>query len=204
MSIRKPDFGFIGHKQGKLTVVEYLGNLKWLCECECGETVDLYKQQINGKNISSCGCLYGTGKPGRTTTGTPERNVYNMMRQRCNNPNYNRYHDYGGRGITVCERWLGEDGFRNFLSDMGKRPTVDHLLDRIDNSSGYSPENCEWRLPREQMRNTRRNINITFRGKTQCLCDWADELGIHRATLAYRVKHWSIEKALTTPVSYRN
>lgn len=80
------------------------------------------------------------------------RNWRNMI-DRCGNPKHQYYHRYGGRGITVCERWLGPDGFANFYADMGAKPTPQHSLDRINNHLGYSPENCKWATKREQAQN---------------------------------------------------
>lgn len=75
------------------------------------------------------------------------------MKQRCLNPNNNQFHNYGARGITVCDRWL--DSFENFYNDMGEPPTSSHSLDRIDNDRGYSPDNCRWATPSEQTYNRR-------------------------------------------------
>lgn len=114
---------------------------------------------------------------------------YNTMMQRCYNPNNSQYADYGGRGITVCERWQqnqpNAQGFWNFVADMGDKPEGS-TLDRIDNSKNYTPENCRWATRREQQRNRRNNIVITFNGQTMVAEDWAQKLGISKSTILWR------------------
>jgi hypothetical protein len=120
----------------------------------------------------------------------PQVYAYQSMLQRCYNPNNPQYKDYGGRGVTICERWQsGKDGqgFTNFTRDMGIKPK-DALLDRIDNDKGYSPDNCKWSTRKEQQRNRRNNIFITYQGKTQCAKDWSIELGVNNITLLRRYK----------------
>ncbi len=120
------------------------------------------------------------------------------MRGRCRDPRNKCFANYGGRGITVCERW---SDFAAFLADMGPRPSLEHSIDRIDNSAGYSPENCRWATKSDQMRNTRRNNNLTFRGETLCVSAWAERVGIARRTLLSRIKlGWSVERVLTAPL----
>lgn len=119
------------------------------------------------------------------------------MKSRCQKKNFKQYKDYGGRGISVSEKWMK---FENFLNDMGEQPKG-MSLERIDNNKGYSSENCKWATEYEQKRNTRRNHWIEFRGEKKCLADWATEIGIKSNTLINRLYrgHWPIEKALTTP-----
>lgn len=106
------------------------------------------------------------------------------MIQRCNNKDNFQYNDYGGRGITVCDRWdINKGGsFENFLQDMGEKPK-DKSLDRVDNNkliNGYSPENCKWSTRKEQSINKRNNKLYTYNNKTQCRKAWLDEIGIKR------------------------
>lgn len=131
---------------------------------------------------------------------SPAYNSWDTMIQRCTNRNNSNYFRYGGRGITVCERWLD---FRNFLEDMGKRP-VGMTLDRIDNNGDYSPENCRWATRKEQAAN-RNNSFYTLKGVTKSWADWFKHFGIKRSTFDQRVYcyKWSIEKALMTPVRKR-
>lgn len=132
------------------------------------------------------------------------RRIWRAMWNRCNNPKHTKYSFYGGRGITVCDRWSGENGFENFKNDMGERPSPLHEIDRRDNSLGYAPDNCHWVTPDVQARNKRSNRNITYNGKTQCLTDWAKELGMSRITLLKRIRMgWDEIEALTRPVDHR-
>lgn len=121
-------------------------------------------------------------------------NIYNGMKQRCTNPNAENYKFYGGRGITVCDRWL--ESFTNFLEDMGDRPQG-YQLDRIDNSKGYSPENCRWVQPIENSSNTRRNVKFEYEGETLTISEIARRSGIHIETLRSRLKSGlTIEESL--------
>jgi len=127
--------------------------------------------------------------------------IYNSwidILQRCNNTKNRRYKDYGGRGITVCERWLK---FKNFLEDMGKKPAFKSQIDRTDNNKGYYKSNCRWTTSKEQSRNRRSNRLITYKNKTQCLIVWSEELDIDYNKLYLRIYryNWSIEKTFTTP-----
>ena len=107
------------------------------------------------------------------------------MRSRCTSPSTAQFKHYGGRGITVCERW---ESFENFLADMGERP-IGKTLDRIDVDGNYEPSNCRWATQSEQMNNTHRSVK--YQGKT--LTEWSKELGVKYDTLSYRLrKHGSV------------
>lgn len=122
---------------------------------------------------------------GNTGKKTSEYQAWQNMKLRCYWSGWRDYHRYGGRDITVCNRW--KNSFDNFLADMGNKPSSRHQLDRIDNDGNYEPGNCQWVLPRENARNRSDTRLITYNGKTQCLWDWSRELNIHHATLTYRL-----------------
>ena len=182
------------------------GNYRWLCECNCGTEKIILGSNLKRGHTKSCGCLLREGN--NTTHGHSKKgkisktyDSWHSMIQRCTNPNNIAYHDYCGRGITVCKRWLK---FENFLEDMGEVP-IGYSIDRIDNDGNYCKSNCRWSTRSEQQRNTTRNHMISFRGKTQCLAAWAEEFHINYSTLCSRIfiYGWSIKKALTTPVKKR-
>ena len=122
------------------------------------------------------------------------------MKQRCLNPKNDNFPKYGGRGITICDRW---QKFLNFAEDMGFRP-VGTTLDRKNNDGNYEPGNCRWATPIEQSRNTRRNKPITIDGQTQLVTDWIEEYGIGVGTFYQRLKRgWDEQRAMTTPADSR-
>lgn len=131
-----------------------------------------------------------------------EYRTWRSMVERCTKLDHHAYSDYGGRGITVDENW--RTNFWSFLTDVGPKPSEDVSLDRIDNDKGYYKENIRWATQAIQCRNTRYNININYRGKTQCLMDWSRELRIPFATLAKRKRSgWSDLDVLTKPINLR-
>ena len=120
------------------------------------------------------------------------------MKQRCCNPKNPQFHDYGGRGIYIYGPWLE---YKAFLEDMGEVPEG-MTLERVDNHKGYGPDNCIWAPRSVQARNTRQTRILTFKGKTQCMKDWANDYGLTREQLRDRLNKlgWPLEKALTTPI----
>jgi hypothetical protein len=128
----------------------------------------------------------------------PEYGSWRAMKDRCLNPRHSAYDRYGGRGVTICERWLT---FANFFADMGPRPTPEHSLDRVDANGNYEPENCRWATDAEQNQNSRKNRFLTHDGQTLCVSEWARRIGIKAATLEQRLNlGWSVERALTAPL----
>ena len=114
----------------------------------------------------------------------PEYDAWLNMKRRCYDSENRRYPRYGGRGIRVCDRWLGRDGFKNFLSDMGRRPVNtkqrEWSIDRIDNNGDYAPENCRWATAKEQSSNRKSNLEITLWGNRYCVSEACEMLKINR------------------------
>jgi len=134
---------------------------------------------------------------------TPEHIAWLNMKSRCFNPNNKQYSDYGGRGITICDRWLNSS--QNFLADMGTKPSPKHSLDRIDNNADYSPKNCRWATKAEQVNNKRNNKPlITIGNETWTIVQWANKMGYGKTVIQGRLKMgWSDYKAVMTPVKQR-
>jgi hypothetical protein len=158
-----------GHKFGRWTVEieadRRKGHRQWLCRCECGSKKVIFGTNLKRGLSRSCGCLQRElqtkplthGQSGRRRTS--EYIAWFNMKQRCYNPQYTRYKNWGGRGIRVCDRWL--NSFENFLIDMDSKPSPEHSLDRKDNDGDYEPSNCRWATDMEQRRNrTRRYANL--------------------------------------------
>ena len=152
---------------GRLLVIKRVGSDKygcalWLCLCDCGNIVIIRGASLTAKNkpTQSCGCLHSENakkaktKHGHCTrvTRSTEWIAWKNMKTRCHNINAQYYKDYGGRGITVCDRW---NSFENFLADMGPKPSPDYSIDRINNDGDYCPENCKWSTAKEQRTNQR-------------------------------------------------
>lgn len=134
-------------------------------------------------------------------TGTAEYKAWASMINRCYRMTDRGYHNYGGRGITVCQEWRGPGGFIGFFACLGNRPTPGHTLDRIEVDGNYEPGNVRWSTMKEQGRNRRNNRLLTFRGRTMPLSQWAESIGITKATLVSRLGYlgWTLEQSLTVP-----
>lgn len=164
-----------GRQFGRLTVIEESGRkhnrITWLCKCECGnEAILTSNRLLHSQGTKSCGCLRSeTSAKKAMSHGMAKTRIYEIwssMKKRCENKKNKNYKRYGGRGITVCERW---QNFEGFYEDM-KVGYEDHLtIDRKDNNGNYEPSNCRWSTQQEQMSNYSRNRFITINGETDTI-----------------------------------
>lgn len=214
----------IGQQFTRLTIVEFAFTKKrkryWKCLCVCGNITYNCTATLRGGESKSCGCwrddilrarerpkkpkLPKPPKPPkpRAYYYLPEYKTWGSMRARCLNPKHSQYKDYGGRGITIIPEWYS---FAAFYADMGPRPSPQHSIDRINNDLGYSPENCRWATRKEQARNKRNTILLTYRGETMTIPDWAQTLGIKAKIIRNRMRYgWSVERILSESVIHKS
>lgn len=194
-----------GQRYWKLTVIRLVGRNKhgqrlWECLCDCGQITVAPGSSIRYGSTKSCGCgkySYQLGEKSRThgMSGTRTYRAFHSMLRRCTDTKDKAYASYGGRGITICDRWIGWGGFENFYADMGECP--DSLsLERMDVNGNYEPENCKWATTEEQANNKRNSRFITWKGQTRTITAWCSLLGHNGTWLAKRLKKYSFEKAM--------
>lgn len=196
----------IGKTYGRLTIIDGSEkDLKIKCSCDCG-VVGLYKRHnVLSGNTKSCGCLkletrsnFVHGE-GAVRKRTPEYTTWLGIKDRCRNPNSASYCRYGALGIKVSEEWM--DSYEAFLRDMGRRPSKDHSIERVDGNKGYERDNCVWATRKQQNRNRITNRSVTAFGKTMCLIEWAEASGISKSCLMQRINKlgWDFHRAISTP-----
>lgn len=173
------------------------GMWRWECLCDCGKVCLVAGTNLGNGRTRSCGCL--RRPPSQKThglSGSVEYETWRSMKDRCYNPRAPQYVNYGGRGIEVCSRWL--NSFEHFLSDMGRRPSSRHSLDRIDNHGHYEPENCRWATADVQQNNRRSNHYVEYMGERMTVTQAAKKAGANIVLVRSRVKRgWPIDRALS-------
>jgi hypothetical protein len=207
----------IGERYGRVVVLE-VGEIdgprtKVRIRCDCGTDKEVYACNLRAGHTQSCGCLHKERTSaarlthGHTPVGTDgkqrmskEYKAWSHMIQRCYNQNDERYPAYGGRGITVCDRWRHD--FSLFYADVGAAPSPSHSLDRRRVNGDYEPSNCRWATPQQQAENRQDTVRLRFRYRMQPLTRLARRFGIPVEVLRVRVARlgWSVERALTTSV----
>jgi hypothetical protein len=198
-----------GQRFGRLVALERYserteyGKSQWECKCDCGCILLVVTGALTTGNTKSCGCQRtdssrqnGLNRKTHGMTGTAEYKAWQSLRERCFDPEHEQYHNYGGRGITVCERW--QESFENFYEDMGARPGIGYSIDRKDNDGNYEPSNCRWATFQEQINNRRVSVLYDFEGERLTVSDIARRTGIPVGTLESRVRRMnlSIEEAV--------
>lgn len=190
----------------RLTVLKFIGidiskNKYWECLCDCGNTKTIAAKHFTTGKTQSCGCFQASDASQRALThgessstgDTSEYHIYCTAKQRCHNPNNHAYNRYGGRGIE-----FRFNSYEEFLAYLGRRPSLQHSLDRIDNDGHYEIGNVRWATNGEQSRNTRVNRWLTAHGITKCLSDWSATLGMSESSVRERVENgWCEECAVT-------
>lgn len=199
-----------GQTFGRLTAIKkvYTKNNKqyWLFKCSCGNEKVINKNHVREGSINSCGCLLKENNTGYKH-GLSKTRLYSIfmgMKNRCYNPNEPAFKNYGQRGIFVCKEWLNNPkAFVEWALSNGYNDNL--TIERIDVNKGYCPENCTWIPLEKQVRNTRVNRRITYKGITKCLAEWCETLGLNqRRTEDRLLRGWSIDRAFSTkePLKY--
>jgi hypothetical protein len=208
-----------GKRFGELTVVRRDGVRVyrsmsvplWKCVCDCGNETDVLGPDLRNGHTKSCGCRRNKNKSTLThgLSKTREYCILRAMKDRCYNKKIKAYPYYGGRGISVCERWRVGDGVKSsvecFLEDMGPRPSISHSVERRDVDGNYEPSNCYWATQKEQCRNRRNTRWVELDGKKLSLGDAIESVGsdVHYEVAACRLAHgWDLKRALQ-PETFR-
>ena len=203
---------YVGSKFGNLTVIgvdpayvrkTYNSN-HWLFKCDCGTVVSESPSRVLNGHKKSCGCRKITRITKHGCYNDPFYHIWWSMMRRCYNTNNHNYKRYGGRGIKVCDEWQDVESFVAWAHLTYNSTQHQKTLDRIDNNKGYSPENCKWSTPKEQSNNRRNTVTFTINNVTKPLSEWCDEYNMPISVVGSRIRvmGWSIEKALTTPITY--
>jgi hypothetical protein len=190
----------IGERFGRLSVVSYQGsnnsrNSLWTARCDCGNLTSVVGTALTRGKTQSCGCLRAESmrqtarknrRHGEGGNKSPEYSAWSNMKDRCLNQKHHAYQEYGGRGITVCTRWLV---YENFIADVGRRPSPGHSLDRYPNNNGnYEPGNCRWANRSQQQQNKRGNVLLTLGERTLTVAEWSRSLRIPDSTIRNRMR----------------
>lgn len=191
---------------GQLRVVKLgnrakCGKIRWVCQCDCGNQVEVRSDHLLSGHTTSCGCYNGCCHATHNKTNTRLFRIWGNMKSRCFHTNDKDYKNYGGRGIAVCEEW--SNSFEKFYEWSISNGYNDYLtIDRIDVNGNYEPNNCRWTTIKHQNNNRRNNKMITYKGETHTLSQWCEKLNLSYDAIEKRLTKYgySIERAFTQPV----
>lgn len=200
-----------GQKFNRLLVIEPTrlknGKFAWKCVCDCGNTIVTQGAHLKSGKTKSCGCYKNESFIHRNTIHGLSRTKLNSVlygiKSRCENPNNIGYKNYGGRGISVCDEWKGNNGLLNFYNWAINNGYKEGLqIDRINNDGNYEPSNCRWITPRENLLNKRNTIFCEYNGENVSLKELSMKFGIPYKRLRSRIIdfNWDVEKAIFTPI----
>ena len=196
-----------GQRFGRLVVLERCGTVHgqalWLCKCDCGNEARIRGSCLRRGESKSCGCLASELASSRLRTHGKSKTrlfkIWSCMKERCLKPYHKSYADYGGRGITICDKWTSNfEAFFQWAMSNGYSETLS--IDRIDTNGNYEPSNCKWSNAMEQANNRRSSRKLYFDGQEKTISEWAATRGLHPDTLLRRLKNgWSTSDAILTP-----
>lgn len=196
----------VGQKFGRLTALKYCESVprygaQWLWQCDCGGQKIAVAAKVKAGQVLSCGCLKQT----HGLSKIPEYFAWKTLRARCFNTKSTSFKNYGGRGVIVCDRWNygegGLSGFECFIKDMGRRPSPEHSIERVDVDGNYCLENCIWATDEVQSRNKRNNVMVSYKGETMIISDAIRAGGNNPISTVYSrlERGWSLDDAIETP-----
>lgn len=204
-----PLIDLTGKRFGRLVVIKQAerknNRIAWLCKCDCGNEKVVVGKTLSNGLTRSCGCLRKeiTSKTQSIHKMSDSKLyiTYNNMKKRCYDINSDHYKWYGEEGKTICEEWIGKNGFINFSKwAFSNGYSEDLTIDRIDNTKGYSPDNCRWVTMKQNCRNKRNNHLITIDGETKTLVEWCEQYNISETVVRSRIRiGWDDVKSITTP-----
>jgi hypothetical protein len=193
-----------GQRFGQLLVLSRAPNAggyaMWNCRCDCGAEIIVGGNRLRQGRKKRCASKMHRVRPPSLTAGfKSEYQSWRNMRSRCTDPEHTKYPIYGARGISVCDRW---SVFKNFMLDMGRKPDPKFTIERKDVNGNYEPANCCWISRKDQGRNKRNSVFVTYQGKRMLLLDLVEELGLSRGVLYGRLKAgWTLAQAIALPVA---
>lgn len=190
---------YIGKKYGRYTVLSFShsdANYQKFMNvmCDCGNVRTVCLGVLRYGSSRSCGCLKNEvfikmvkkvfTKHGKSKMR--EYAIWKSIKRRCLKINSREYPNYGGRGISICKRWV--NSYPNFINDMGPRPSKKHSIERIKNNKGYSPSNCKWATTKEQCANRRSNIVLNYNGKKLILSEFSKIMNVSSSSISVYIK----------------